>query len=56
MITIRIFAALGLTAGLFFVLGIRPEDLAGGVFGFQRDPEASGTRFWRKRKERESRR
>lgn len=33
MITIRIFAALGLTAGLFFVLGIRPEDLAGGVFG-----------------------
>lgn len=33
MIAIRIFAALGMIAGLFFALGIRPEDFAEGLFG-----------------------
>lgn len=33
MIAIRIVAALGMIAGLFFALGIKPEDFAEGLFG-----------------------
>ena len=33
MTAIRLVAALGMIAGLFFALGIRPEDFANGIFG-----------------------